>query len=46
VETLYADMGHFGRTAIRLGWLCVSLPGLVLNYLGQGAVLLRDPTRW
>jgi KUP system potassium uptake protein len=43
VETLYADMGHFGRTAIRLGWLCVSLPGLVLNYLGQGALLLRDP---
>lgn len=42
VETLYADMGHFGRTAIRLGWLAVSLPGLVLNYLGQGAVLLRD----
>jgi KUP system potassium uptake protein len=44
VETLYADMGHFGRTAIRLGWLAVSLPGLVLNYLGQGAVLLRDPS--
>ena len=44
VETLYADMGHFGRTAIRLGWLAVTLPGLVLNYLGQGAVLLRDPS--
>ena len=44
VETLYADMGHFGRTAIRLGWLAVSLPALVLNYLGQGAVLLRDPS--
>ena len=43
VEALYADMGHFGRTAIRLGWLAVSLPALVLNYLGQGAVLLRDP---
>jgi len=43
VETLYADMGHFGRTAIRLGWLAISLPGLILNYLGQGAVLLRDP---
>jgi KUP system potassium uptake protein len=42
VETLYADMGHFGRTAIRLGWLCVTLPALILNYLGQGAVLLRD----
>ncbi|HXJ03287.1 MAG TPA: potassium transporter Kup [Micropepsaceae bacterium] len=44
VETLYADMGHFGRTAIRLGWLAVTLPGLILNYLGQGAVLLRDPS--
>ena len=37
-------MGHFGRTAIRLGWLAVTLPALMLNYLGQGAVLLRDPT--
>jgi len=44
VETLYADMGHFGRTAIRLGWLTVTLPALILNYLGQGAVLLRDPS--
>jgi KUP system potassium uptake protein len=44
VETLYADMGHFGRTAIRLGWLAVSFPALILNYLGQGAILLRDPT--
>jgi len=43
VETLYADMGHFGRTAIRLGWLCVAFPALILNYLGQGALLLRDP---
>jgi KUP system potassium uptake protein len=43
VETLYADMGHFGRTAIRFGWLAITLPGLILNYLGQGAVLLRDP---
>jgi KUP system potassium uptake protein len=43
VEALYADMGHFGRTAIRLGWLCVTLPALILNYLGQGAVILRDP---
>ena len=42
VEALYADMGHFGRTAIRLGWLVVTLPTLILNYLGQGAVLLRD----
>src|ERR1700704_5748803 len=38
VETLYADMGHFGRTAIRLGWLVVTFPALVLNYLGQGAL--------
>src|SRR5258705_5221351 len=43
VETLYADMGHFGRTAIRLGWLLVAFPALILNYLGQGALLLRDP---
>jgi KUP system potassium uptake protein len=43
VETLYADMGHFGRTAIRLGWLCIAFPALILNYLGQGALLLRDP---
>ena len=43
VETLYADMGHFGRTAIRLGWLCVTFPALILNYLGQGGLLLRDP---
>jgi KUP system potassium uptake protein len=42
VEDLYADMGHFGRNAIRLGWLCVTLPVLVLNYLGQGALLLRN----
>jgi KUP system potassium uptake protein len=43
VEALYADMGHFGRTAIRLGWLAVTFPALILNYLGQGAILLRDP---
>jgi KUP system potassium uptake protein len=43
VEALYADMGHFGRPAIRRAWLWVALPGLVLNYLGQGALLLRDP---
>ena len=43
VEALYADMGHFGRTAIRLGWLVVAFPGLVLNYFGQGALLLRSP---
>ena len=43
VETLYADLGHFGRTPIRVAWLAVALPGLVLNYFGQGALLLRDP---
>ena len=42
-EAMYADMGHFGRLPIRLGWFCVALPCLVLNYFGQGALLLRDP---
>jgi KUP system potassium uptake protein len=37
VEALYADMGHFGRKAIRLGWYGIVLPGLTLNYFGQGA---------
>jgi KUP system potassium uptake protein len=43
VETLYADLGHFGRPAIRLGWLSLVLPCLSINYLGQGAMLLTDP---
>ncbi len=43
-EALYADMGHFGRGPIRRGWFAVVLPALVLNYLGQGALLLRDPS--
>jgi KUP system potassium uptake protein len=43
VETLYADMGHFGRPAIRLAWLSLVLPCLALNYLGQGALLLANP---
>ncbi|EPN6551826.1 potassium transporter Kup [Acinetobacter baumannii] len=42
-EALYADMGHFGPVPIRLAWLFVVLPCLVLNYAGQGALLLRDP---
>ena len=42
-EALYADMGHFGRAPIRLAWLGLVLPGLVLNYFGQGALVLRDP---
>lgn len=43
VEALYADMGHFGRRAIRLAWLLVAYPALILNYLGQGALLMREP---
>lgn len=43
-EALYADMGHFGKRPIRLAWFSVVLPGLVLNYFGQGALLLRDPS--
>ncbi len=42
-EALYADMGHFGRAPIRLGWLAFVLPALIINYLGQGALLMRDP---
>ncbi len=43
-ETLYADMGHFGRPAIGAAWFGLVWPALVLNYLGQGALALRDPT--
>jgi KUP system potassium uptake protein len=43
-EALYADMGHFGKRPIRVAWLGVAMPALVLNYMGQGAVLLRDPS--
>jgi KUP system potassium uptake protein len=42
-EAMYADMGHFGPLPIRLGWFGVVFPALVLNYLGQGALLLTDP---
>jgi KUP system potassium uptake protein len=41
-EALYADMGHFGRRAITLGWLSLVLPACTLSYFGQGALLLRD----
>ncbi len=41
-EALYADMGHFGRRPIRLAWTTVVLPALALNYMGQGALLMRD----
>jgi KUP system potassium uptake protein len=43
-EALYADMGHFGRSAIRRAWAAVVMPALVLNYFGQGALLLADPS--
>ncbi len=42
-EALYADMGHFGRKPIQRAWFALVLPGLTLNYLGQGALLLREP---
>ena len=43
-EALYADMGHFGRRPIMLGWYGLVLPSLILVYFGQGALLIRDPT--
>ena len=43
-EAMYADMGHFGRFPIRLAWFAVALPALVLNYFGQGALLITDPS--
>ena len=43
-EALYADMGHFGARPIRLTWMVFVLPSLVLNYFGQGALILSDPT--
>ncbi|WP_088282304.1 potassium transporter Kup [Ideonella sp. A 288] len=43
-EALYADMGHFGRKPIQLAWTGLVLPGLALNYLGQGALLIGDPS--
>jgi KUP system potassium uptake protein len=42
-EALYADMGHFGRKAIMVSWLYIAFPCLMLNYLGQSALLLRNP---
>lgn len=42
-EALYADMGHFGRRPIQTGWFIVVAPALLLNYMGQGALLLDDP---
>jgi KUP system potassium uptake protein len=43
-EALYADMGHFGRPAISRAWLGLVFPALILNYMGQGALLLGDPS--
>src|SRR2546425_741734 len=43
-EALYADLGHFGHRAIQIAWFGVAFPCLLLNYFGQGALLLRDPT--
>ena len=43
-EALYADLGHFGRTPILMSWYILVLPGLLINYFGQGALLIQDPT--
>jgi KUP system potassium uptake protein len=43
-EALYADMGHFGKKPIRLTWFVLVLPALLLNYFGQGALIISDPT--
>jgi len=43
-EALYADMGHFGRKPIQIAWSVLVLPGLALNYMGQGALLMQDPS--
>ena len=43
-EALYADLGHFGRNPIQSAWMWFILPSLALNYLGQGALVLQDPT--
>jgi KUP system potassium uptake protein len=45
-EALYADLGHFGANPIRLSWFLVACPALMLNYIGQGALLLVDPTKY
>jgi KUP system potassium uptake protein len=42
-EALYADMGHFGRLPIRIAWYAIVMPALVVNYFGQGAMLLKQP---
>ncbi|HKP66757.1 MAG TPA: KUP/HAK/KT family potassium transporter, partial [Casimicrobiaceae bacterium] len=42
-EALYADMGHFGKRAIRIAWFSIAAPALMLNYFGQGALLIAEP---
>jgi KUP system potassium uptake protein len=42
-EALYADLGHFGKRPVRLAWFTIAMPALVINYFGQGAMLLHDP---
>ena len=44
VEALYADMGHFGRPAITRAWLLLVFPACILSYLGQGGLILDDPS--
>ena len=44
-EALYADLGHFGKRPIRLAWFLVAMPALLLNYFGQGAMLLQEPSK-
>lgn len=43
-EALYADIGHFGRRPLQMAWFSLVYPALIMNYLGQGALILRDPT--
>lgn len=43
-EAIYADMGHFGRKPIQRAWFFIAMPALIINYFGQGALLLSDPT--
>src|SRR5262249_12898899 len=42
-EAMYADMGHFGRRTVQTGWFAIVMPALMLNYLGQGGLVLADP---
>src|SRR4029078_13466707 len=42
-DALYADMGHFGKLPIRIGWVALVLPSVLINYFGQGGVVLVDP---